>query len=57
MVSERKEMRVKGKILEILRPIFENNPSLIWAMTEDEINLVLHSYVNKIFDEIKDDLS
>jgi len=57
MVSERKEIRVKTKIIDTLRPIFENNPSLIWAMTEKEIHLVLHSYVNKIFDDIKDDLS
>ena len=57
MVSEKKEIRVKGKLLETMRPLFEKNPSLIWAMTEEEITQVLYNYVNKIFDDIKDDLS
>jgi len=57
MVSEKKEIRVKSKLLETMRPLFEKNPSLIWAMTEEEITQVLYNYVNKIFDDIKDDLS
>lgn len=57
MTSEQKEIKVKTKIFEILRPIFENNPSLLWAMSEEEISVVLYSYVNKIFNNLKDDLN
>lgn len=57
MTNEQKEIKVKTKILDTLRPIFEKNPSLIWAMTEEEISAVLYSYVNKIYTDIKEDLN
>ena len=56
-MNEQKEIRIKGKVLAVLRPVFENNPSLIWAMNEDEISNVLYNYVNKIFEDIKEDLN
>ena len=57
MTNEQKEIKVKTKLLEVLRPIFEKNPSLIWAMSEEDISAVLYSYVNKIFEDIKEDLN
>jgi hypothetical protein len=57
MTNEQKEIKVKTKLLNTLRPLFEKNPSLVWAMTEEEISAVLYSYVNKIFNDLKDDLN
>jgi len=57
MINEQKEIKVKTKLLETLRPLFEKNPSLIWAMTEEDIKAVLYGYVNKIFEDIKDDIN
>mgnify|MGYP003647332713 FL=1 len=57
MASEKTEMYVKGKILTILKPLFEKNPSLMWVLNDQEIESVLYNYVNKIYDEISDELS
>lgn len=56
MTSEQKEIQVKTKMLAILRPLFEKNPSLQWALTDKEIESVMYNYVNKIYDDIKEDL-
>lgn len=56
MATEKTEMYVKGKILAILKPLFEKNPSLTWVLNDEQIETVLYQYTNQIYDSIADKL-
>lgn len=57
MISERKEMRIKAVILNIIKPLFTENPALKEVFNDKEISHLHYEYTNQIFEALKDDLS